>query len=189
MNPIFGGSKPTLNLFGSSGTTTSATSQPQAQTSNLFGNSNTSQSSSQQPLFSSIGGQSNSQPQKPLFTSLGGPSNLPSSQPSFSSLGGQATQPLQQPLFPSVSGQTQNIQAEQPAQSQQQNGAKGSHTAYFDALLEKNRKRRHVGEERSPFGEVPSLELGLGDIAKRVRELGSGATIQKQDSIGVDSRA
>ncbi|MCJ1389904.1 hypothetical protein MMC18_002761 [Xylographa bjoerkii] len=176
---MFGGSKPTLNLFGSLGNSTSAASQSQpGQTSNLFGNNNTSQPSSQQSLFSSLGGQSNAP---------GGQSNPPPQQPLFSSIGGQLNN--QQPLFSTLSGQAQTNQAEQPAQSQQKNDAQGSHTSYFDALLEKNRKRRRAAEERSAFGEVPSLELGLGDIAKRVRELGNGAGIQKQVNGGVDSRA
>ncbi|MCJ1401087.1 hypothetical protein MMC11_004299 [Xylographa trunciseda] len=188
MSSIFGSARPTLNLFGSLGNTTSAASQSQpGQTSTLFGNNNASQPTSQQLPFSSLGGQSSSQPQPSLFSNLGGQSNPAPQQPPFPSIGGPSTS--QQPLFSNPSGQAQSNQAEQSAQAEQVNGAKGSHTAYFDALLEKNRKRRRTAEERSAFGEVPTLELGLGDIAKRVRELGHESGIQNQNNTGADSRA
>ena len=188
MTSIFGGSKPTSNLFGSLGISTSAASQSQpGQTSNIFGSNNPSQPSSQQPLFPALGGQSNPPTSQSLFPNLGGQSNAPPQQPLLPTIGGQSNS--QQPLFPNLSGQAKSNEAEQSAQSQQQNAASGSRTAYFDALLEQNKKRRRTAEERSAFGEVPSLELGLGDIAKRVRELGSGYGSQDQDISGVDSRA
>ena len=51
-----------------------------------------------------------------------------------------------------------------------------SQPAYFDNLLEKGRKRTHDADGAPGFGDFPSLQLGLGDISKKVRELGSVGT-------------
>ena len=48
-----------------------------------------------------------------------------------------------------------------------------SQPAYFDNLLEKGRKRTRDADGGPGFRDIPSLQLGLGDIAKKVRELGS----------------
>ena len=48
------------------------------------------------------------------------------------------------------------------------------HAGYFNGLLEKGKKRSSPIDAGSMFGEVPSLQLGLGDLAKRVRQLGPG---------------
>jgi nuclear pore complex protein Nup93 len=68
-----------------------------------------------------------------------------------STLGQSTAQPQNQ-----VQQQTESTQ--QPTQS----------AAYFDALLEKNR-RRAEGDE--PMHELPSLQLGLGDLRDRIRRL------------------
>ncbi len=60
-------------------------------------------------------------------------------------------------------------------------------TAYFQSLLEKNRKRARE-EQSGGLGDVPSLQFGLGDISKRVRELrGDGG--QTRNDRAVDNRA
>ena len=51
-----------------------------------------------------------------------------------------------------------------------------SQPAYFDNLLEKGRKRAHDADGGPGFRDLPSLQLGLGDIAKKVRELGNVGT-------------
>jgi len=45
--------------------------------------------------------------------------------------------------------------------------------AYFDQLLERGRKRKDNPSNSS--GDLPSLQLGLSDIARKVRTLGQGA--------------
>lgn len=83
-----------------------------------------------------------------------------------------------------------NTNNQQPAQQQQQPGAQGQaqqqggplsqsqaatgQTAYFDHLLERSRKRAAQENGTSAFGDLPSLQLGLGDIARKVRNLGQG---------------
>lgn len=89
--------------------------------------------------------------------------------------------------------QAQNVQILQGPE-QQQNGAslnrlgKGSQPVYFNSLLEKGRKRAHDADGQPTFSDLPSLQLGLGDIAKKIRELG-GAEAQKQRGNTVDSKA
>jgi nuclear pore complex protein Nup93 len=50
--------------------------------------------------------------------------------------------------------------------------AKASQPAYFDSLLEKGKKRAHAADGGPAFGDLPTLQLGLDDIARRARELG-----------------
>jgi len=45
--------------------------------------------------------------------------------------------------------------------------------AYFDALLQKGRKRQ-TDEQIGGIGELPQLQLGLQDISRKVRNLGQG---------------
>ena len=45
--------------------------------------------------------------------------------------------------------------------------------AYFDALLQRGRKRQ-TEENITPLGELPQLQLGLQDISRKVRNLGQG---------------
>ena len=54
--------------------------------------------------------------------------------------------------------------------------------AYFDNLLEKGRKRVREADGGPDFNDLPSLQLGLGDIAKRARELGTASRNQAGDS-------
>jgi nuclear pore complex protein Nup93 len=58
----------------------------------------------------------------------------------------------------------------------QQNGQRSG--AYFDSLLEKSRKRAH-GE--TTLEELPSLQLGLGDLRQRIRKIGSTTQDQATD--------
>lgn len=114
-------------------------------------------------------------------------------------------QPTQKPattasgLFGAMQGQAQQQQQQQASQNQQGpnnnndpgasqiNGAT-SQSAYFDSLLEKSRKRKEGTEGDVNFGELPSLQLGLGDISQRVRELG-GAGGASQRGRAVDGKA
>ena len=159
-------------------------SQPQQQTSSgggLFSNLGTSQ---HQPSSGGGGGLSGTAP--PASSSLfGGPSKVATSQPSGSSLLAPQ-QPQQQQNNPLA--QTQG-QQQAPQDGQQAQGApKTPQPAYFDNLLEKGRKRTHDADGGPGFRDVPSLQLGLSDIAKRVREIG-GVGAQAQGGRAADSRA
>jgi nuclear pore complex protein Nup93 len=69
-----------------------------------------------------------------------------------------------------------------------QNTGSGTQSAYFDHLLERGKKRNKQQDEDSQFNELPPLQLGLGDIARKVRILGTEGT-QTQDSRMGDTRA
>ena len=65
-----------------------------------------------------------------------------------------------------------------------------SQTAYFDSLLQKSKKSKETDERATKnFGEMPSLHLGLGDIAQRVREMGGAAGMSQRGSKAVDGKA
>ncbi|VUC35124.1 unnamed protein product [Clonostachys rosea] len=151
-------------------------SQPQQQTgtmgSSLFGGNNaaTQQNTTGGGLFGAAA--QNQQPQKPSL--FGGASmNLSGSTllgaPSISTATPAIQQPQQvnQPLLgtsllasqaPGGLSQTQSATQNQPA------------GAYFDSLLAKSQKG---GETKSNMGDLPSLELGLGDLRHRLRKLQS----------------
>lgn len=144
-------------LFGGA---TPATSQPQTGPS-LFGNvgaAKTTAPASGGLFGSTLAGAQTQQPQ----TTGGG---------LFGGLGTSTAQPAQQqqPQQPNPQGQPQ----QQPNSLSQSQAATGQ-TAYFDHLLERSRKRAAQENGTSAFGDLPSLQLGLGDIARKVRNLGQG---------------
>ncbi|KAF1953639.1 NIC-domain-containing protein [Byssothecium circinans] len=74
-------------------------------------------------------------------------------------------------LFGSVPAQQPQHQSGGPLS---QSNAGTGRSAHFDHLLERGRKR-NVGENGlTNFDELPTLQLGLGDIARKVRNLGNG---------------
>ena len=166
--------------------------QPQ-QGSSLFSNSgeqqskpnpfpslfNTTQSQQQTsaPATSSLFAPAATQPQQ-TSSLFGAPQNANDPQPAASSL--FAPQHSQQPQ------QSQSLQ-QQPSQ-QGPIFSKGVQPAYFDNLLEKGRKRTRDADGGPGFQDLPSLQLGLGDIAKRVREIGHVGDPTKGGR-GADSRA
>lgn len=160
----FGGDqKP--NIFGSS--------QPQQQTSTgsggLFGTS------------SAV----NAQPQQTSSLFGGAQNNVATTQPAAPSLFAAQPQPQQ---HNNQSGQAAPEQQQQQVGHKSQGGQGISQPAYFDNLLEKGRKRTHDADGGPGFRDLPSLQLGLGDIAKKVRELGSvGAQVHRGRA--ADSRA
>ncbi|KAL8900491.1 MAG: hypothetical protein Q9207_005666 [Kuettlingeria erythrocarpa] len=196
----------TGNIFGhlANPTGTATTAQPQqsqSATSNIFGN---------------LGGQQHSQPaQASIFANLGNQSQpaqssmfsgLSSSQPQqTSSLFGApkpaATQPAASSMFaPQVtnagsgssvfSAQVPQQQQDQSSQDTQQQPPppRFSQPAYFESLLEKGRKRPRDAEGTSSFGQLPGLQLGLTDIARKVREIG-GVGAQSPADRAADSKA
>ena len=152
-----------------------------------LGNSTTNNASASQP-FGSLSaaptlGQAPTAALKPLW-SLGNSilNNASTSQPFGTNIIGP--QPQQQPQ----NGQFTSEPSQQQDGQKSQNIGGDSAPAYFNTLLEKGRKRAHGSDESPAFGDLPSLQLGLGDIAKRARELG-GAAGQPQGAAGTDSRA
>lgn len=93
-----------------------------------------------------------------------------------------------QPPAPSLFSSQPQQQA-QPSDGQQGLvSTQASQPAYFNNLLEKGRKRTRDGAQDSGLQDLPKIQLGLGDIAKRVRELGAGDAASK-DRKESDSRA
>ncbi|KAJ5473671.1 Nucleoporin interacting component Nup93/Nic96 [Penicillium sp. IBT 31633x] len=91
----------------------------------------------------------------------------------------------QQPAQASVLGQTQ--QASNP-QSHGQTTSPPTQPAFFNSLLERGKKRPLSSVvQNSNFEDVPSLQLGLDDIRRKARELGSGG--QKDTPNGRNSKA
>jgi len=87
--------------------------------------------------------------------------------------------------------QQQQYQAGQPQQQSGQtidSASQRTQPAYFNSLLEKSKKRAHDANAGPGFGDLPSLQLGLGDIGRRARELG-GTEQQAQRDGAADSRA
>lgn len=123
---------------------------------------------------------------QPSSTLFGQQNNASSSQPLGSSLFTNPQPQQQQQQQQSQLGQAQPGQL----QAGQQSGGlrTPSQPAYFDTLLEKGKRRSVAANGRADLWEVPDLQLGLGDIARKVRELG-GIGPQPTDERGADTRA
>ena len=197
----------TGSLFGNP-----TTLQPQNSSTpsiNLFSSLGSSQSQQQTSLFSNIGGEKKPNPfpsigttQPQQQTSSGGGLELfASAQPASSNpfeLTNKASssQPAGSSLFGLQQSQQQTNPAGQAAQRHPQQDnveslqgkAKARQPAYFDNLLERGKKRTHDADQGPGPRDLPSLQLGLGDIAKRVKELGGTGT-QPDNGRGSDSRA
>ena len=172
-------SQPTgTGLFGSLGTSTN-TSQPQQQSGGLFASLGAG-TQQQQPTGGLFGRVTNptdtTQSQQQggeLFGGLGATSQAQSTQPQqasslFGGLGA-SNQPQQQQqqvqnTGNSIIGSTSVGNGASVLGQSAQNGPSGA--PYFDAILEKSRKRAH---DEDSLG----LQLGLGDIRQRMRRIGS----------------
>ena len=87
----------------------------------------------------------------------------------------------------STNQQQQQQQQQQPPNQQSQSGPVNAQPAYFNHLLERGKKRTNQDKDAQQLGELPTLQLGLGDIARKVRDLGHGSAAS-QTARGVDSR-
>lgn len=172
------------SIFGGSASTTSQPLQAQS----LFGGPIGLQSAQSQNI---LGGITNSQP-APAPSIFGGTTNSePAPGPSIFGGSKSDTKPglglwgagQSQPSQP---GQLASLSQRVP-DNQVLGAQNGSQSAYFNSLLEKNKKRTR-DEGSSGLGEVPSLQLGLEDIAKRARQLG-GLGGQIPGGRGADSKA
>lgn len=183
---LFGnlGTNPAQPQQQSSGGLFGASTQPQQQhsTGGLFGGLGTTQT--QQPSTSSLfGGLGTSQPQQQQSTTGGLFGDLVTSQP-------QQQQATNASLFgSSVLDNAPGSQVQ--GQTQQQNGQLGavaSQPAYFDHLLERGKKRNNEVNGGNQLGDLPSLQLGLADIARKARNLGNGGPSALEARAG-ESRA
>ena len=125
-------------------------------------------------------------PSTSIFSSTNQPSSI------FGSSTSATTQPaqsaplsgLQQPAQSS----TTNIdhQAGGSSGGQTQPGVQATQPAFFNSLLERGKKRPTIeANQRSNFEELPGLQLGLGDIRRKARELGAGG----QERDGINNKA
>lgn len=155
----------TSSLFGGGASSFGSTTN---QRPNLFGSTtnapsafgNTSTAPAQSAQTPSLFGQSQAQAQQPAqSTSLFGQSQAQPQQPAQSSLLGQP--------------QAQVSTAQAPGQASTQ----GIQPAFFNSLLERGKKRPLSATVQSGnFEDVPSLQLGLDDIRRKARELGTPGT-------------
>jgi len=184
------------------------TSQPQSSSIpsiNISGATSSSQPQQQPSLFSGLGGGDtkkpnlfgSSQAQQQTSSANGGGlfgNIMPAGSSGFGATNNAApSQPSGSSLFATQQPKPQDNQQGQVQQQQQdgpqvQQGVKPRQPAYFENLLEKGRKRTHDASGGPGFRDLPNLQLGLGDIAKRVRELG-GAGVPTQGGRGADSKA
>lgn len=84
--------------------------------------------------------------------------------------------------------QSQPSQASILGQSQARPSGQTTQPAFFNSLLERGKKRplSAIGQNGS-FEELPSLQLGLDDIRRKARELGSGGP--KDSQHGLNTKA
>ncbi|KAL8682814.1 MAG: hypothetical protein Q9186_001143 [Xanthomendoza sp. 1 TL-2023] len=200
---LFSQPAPKSSIFGNQGSLSgnTASSQPQQSqsvpTTSIFANlQNQAQSPpAQNSLFPNLGTIQQNQPvQASLFSNLGtsqpqqqtsslfGPPKPVTSQSTTSSL--FAPQAASGAFGASQQQQSQSTQND----DQRRAPARQSQPAYFDSLLEKGKKRARDTEGASGFGELPGLQLGLTDIARRVREIGGVGTQTPADR-AADSKA
>lgn len=111
-------------------------------------------------------------------------SSPPAAQPNLTS----------QPFGSSIFTQTSIPQSKPSLQSHEEtlqpnSGAgRSSQPVYFDNLLENGKKRANALNGESGLGDLPSLQLGLGEIARKARELG-GVVTQLNGVATVDGKA
>ncbi|KAL9591304.1 MAG: hypothetical protein Q9179_007859 [Wetmoreana sp. 5 TL-2023] len=165
--------------------------QSKPATSSLFPNLGSTQAQQSQPahstLFSNLASSSQPQQTSSIQTSslFGAPKPAASQPASTNPFAAQATTSASS-IFSSPPQQ----QSAQPGQDAQQSAAPArlSQPAYFDSLLEKGKKRAREADGGSGLGQLPELQLGLGDIARRVREIG-GIGSQTPADRAADSKA
>ena len=172
----------TSNLFGTSNTTSESASQPPS-TTNIFGNLNSSQPAQQSSIFD---GNSKPSSSTSLFSDLG------KTKPQQSNAVASGTSGL---LGSTLAGGSQSTSQPFGLNAGLQNSTNSQATnvtnqsGYFNSLLERGKKRaRGTDEGRQGFGQIPSIQLGLGDIAQRVKALGN-IGVQGEESRSNDSKA
>jgi nuclear pore complex protein Nup93 len=146
--------KPSLSLFGNNTAASNPTTQPTSTGSNLFGGAS---NPTQQPATAA--------------PSLFGGANTTGANLFASTNNASAPSNPQQSAFGA------NNQDSTATAAQQEQNAR---PVYFDNLIERNIKRQGADAGQTArmgaFGELPTLQLGLGDIQKKVRGLGQQYT-------------
>ncbi|ERF69613.1 hypothetical protein EPUS_03605 [Endocarpon pusillum Z07020] len=165
------------------------TTQPQPQQSSLFGSASTAAASSTSMFAQSTSaGQSQG-----LFGAVPGTSAPASG--TFSFLGGTGSQ--QQPQAPQQSQPSglgssifSNAPPGQSSQQQSLGQSQARDPAHFNSLLERQRKRQRFGasSQNGRVGQLPHLNMDLGDLARRAQEIG-GRGSKPALVNGADSRA
>ncbi|KAI0096531.1 NIC-domain-containing protein [Daldinia grandis] len=173
-------SAPTSSLFGAA-TNPAQQQQQQSPFSNTAGISSTTQPTQISSLFSRLAAPPSNQ-QQPSTGGLTGLSTGNQQQQTGGMFGTSTAQPTQPTTGGFSLGQSTNNQAQGPSQGlssilgiSQINASvlpQGNTTGYFDSLLSKGKKQ---GSEQSPLEDLPSLQLGLGDLRQRLRKLGPRA--------------
>ena len=116
----------------------------------------------------------------------GAGSGAPGAIPTIGLQSQQTYQPFGASLFPPE--QPRQVQSQDQAGNQSLGLKRGPQLVYFDNLLEKGKRKANGGDGELGFGELPSLQLGLEDIARRARELG-GVGTQTHGGATADSKA
>ncbi|KAL8916765.1 MAG: hypothetical protein Q9172_006131, partial [Xanthocarpia lactea] len=188
---LFSQPAPKSSIFGNLGNQPSATSSSNPQQSQNTGTTNPFANLQTQPpsqpgstsLFSNLStSQANQPAQSSLFQNPG--TSQPQQQTStlFGAPKPATSQPASSSLFAPQATTGPFGASQQPQDQPGQNGqhlpapARLSQPAYFDSLLEKGKKRARDADGGSSLGELPGLQLGLSDIARRVREIGGIGT-------------
>ncbi|OTA57283.1 Pentulose kinase [Hypoxylon sp. EC38] len=168
-------------LFGTATAPTKQPISPETQSSSierLFGApSNTLQpQQQQQPQMGSMFGASAAQTQPLQTGSMFGTSTTQTKPPQIGSIFGTSTAQAQPPAGGLGFGLSTNNQAQGTTSflgTSQLNSTstlpQGNTTGYFDSLLAKSKNK---GNEQSPLEDLPSLQLGLGDLRQRLQKLG-----------------
>ncbi|KAF7502379.1 hypothetical protein GJ744_005971 [Endocarpon pusillum] len=175
----------------SSAQTTQPQAQPQAQQSSFFGPASTTAASSTTMFApSTSAGQSQG-----LFGAV--PSTSAPASGTFSFLGGTGSQQQQQPQAPQQPQQSglgssifSNAPPGQSSQQQSLGQSQSRDPAHFNSLLERQRKRQRFGasSQNGRVGQLPHLNMDLGDLARRAQEIGARGPKPALVN-GADSRA
>ncbi|KAF2733090.1 NIC-domain-containing protein [Polyplosphaeria fusca] len=168
-------------LFSGQGASTPQPASTGASTGGLFsglggglGASSTAPASSSTPFPSLL--TSTAQPQttsKPPFPSMF--QTTSTSQAPGQSATANPFPSTQQTSAPGQSSMfTSSTAPQQPEGPLSQSNTTGGRSSHFDHLLERGRKRNAGENGAAGLDNLPSLQLGLGDIARKVRNLGTG---------------
>ncbi len=119
---------------------------------------------------------STSAPASGTFSFLGGPGSQQQPQAQQQ----PQTQPQQSGLGASIFS---NAPQGQPSQQQPLGQSQSRDPAHFNSLLERQRKRQRFGasNQNGRFGQLPNLNMDLGDLARRAQEIGGSG--QKTTSV------
>lgn len=120
----------------------------------------------------------------PLFSQAQQTSSAPTAQTNATNSQSFGSSIFTQPSFHQSN---QTLQLQEETLRPNLGVSRASQPVYFDNLLEKGKKANALYGD-SGFGDLPSLQLGLGEIARKARELGSVGA-QMNGGAMVDSKA